>query len=457
VSLSRRFAVYLVLLHLLFAAFAVVVLWRQRVWLLAVEAVFALSLLAGFGLLRRLHGDLAPLEEAPRLLAENEFTTRFREVGQPEIDTLIEVYNRMADALREERTRNQEQQSLLARILDASPSGVVILDFDGRVAYANPAAARLLGSAAGDAGTLHGLGLGDLQSPLAGPLTALGPGEAAVGALSGARRVRLQRGSFLDRGFTRSFLLLEELTEELRQSEKAAYEKLVRMMSHEVGNTVGAGRSLLESCLAYAGGLPEADRPTFTEALGVVISRLGQLHDFTGGFAEVVRLPPPRPASCELAVVLRAVATLLRPAASAGSIDLRLEVDPAAPPVLADRTQIEQALVNVGKNAIEAAGAGGSVVLRLAGRGERAVLEVEDSGPGIPPEVAAQLFTPFFSTKEKGQGLGLTLVQEVLRQHGCEFALEGPPGGPTRFTIAFPQQTTRARPIAPARPGTTTD
>jgi two-component system nitrogen regulation sensor histidine kinase NtrY len=63
---------------------------------------------------------------------------------------------------------------------------------------------------------------------------------------------------------------------------------------------------------------------------------------------------------------------------------------------------------------------------------------VEDSGPGIAPEAAAQLFTPFFSTKERGQGLGLTLVQEILRQHRCEFALEGPPGGPTRFTVVFP-------------------
>ena len=439
-SLSRRLAVYLVLLHLLFGSVAFVLLWRQRVWLLAVEAVSAVSLLAGFGLLRRLQRDLAPLEEAPRLLAEGELTTRFRPVGQPEVDRLVELYNRMADALREERTRNREQQSLLARILDASPSGVVILDFEGRISYSNPAAARLVGAAApGSGDALLGLRPGELQSPLAGPLAAVMPGEVAVVALSGARRVRLQRGSFLDRGFTRGFVLLEELTEELRQSEKAAYEKLVRMMSHEVGNTVGAGRSLLESCLVYASALPASDRGTFAEALGVVISRLGQLQEFTSGFAEVVRLPRPRLADCDLGVVVQVVATLLRPSAAAASIDLRVErEEPAPPPVLADRTLIEQALFNVGKNAVEAAGGGGCVVLRLGGRGGRATIEVEDTGPGIPPEVAAQLFTPFFSTKEKGQGLGLTLVQEVLRQHGCEFALDGPPGGPTRFRIVFP-------------------
>jgi two-component system, NtrC family, nitrogen regulation sensor histidine kinase NtrY len=435
VSLSARFLAYLVLLHALFAGVAFLLLRDRSAWLLAAEAVFAVSLLAGLALLRGLRRGLQPLEEASRLLEESDFTTRFRDVGQPEVDRLIGVYNRMADELREERTRNQEQQGLLARILAVAPSGVVILDFEGRVAFANPAAGRLLGR---PEGALAGLRLGEVGTPLAGALAVLPPGEATVVPLAGARRVRCHRGSFLDRGFTRAFLLLEELTEELRQSEKAAYEKLVRMMSHEVGNTVGAGRSLLESCRAYGARLPETERRDFDEALGVVTSRLGQLQEFTRGFADVVRLPPPRLGPCDLGVVARAVATLLRPAAEAEGTSLEVDADPAAGPVAADRTQLEQALVNVGKNALEAAGAGGRVLIRVVSRGGRVALEVEDSGPGIPPEAAAQIFTPFFSTKEQGQGLGLTLVQEILRQHSCEFALEGPPGGPTRFSIVFP-------------------
>jgi signal transduction histidine kinase len=435
VSLSARFLAYLVLLHALFAGVAFLLLRGSRAWLLAVEAVFAVSLLGGLALLRGLRRGLEPLEEASRLLAESDFTTRFREVGQPEVDRLIGVYNRMADELREERTRNQEQQGLLARILAVSPSGVVILDFEGRVAFANPAAVRLL--APGEE-TLGGRRLGELASPLAAALAALAPGEAAVVPLAGARRVRCHRGSFLDRGFERAFLLLEELTEELRHSEKAAYAKLVRMMSHEVGNTVGAGRSLLESCLAYGRHLPEAERRDFEEALSVVVSRLGQLQEFTRGFADVVRLPPARLGPCDLGIVVRAVATLLRPAAEQGGTRLDVDVSPGVAPVAADRTQLEQALVNLGKNALEAAGRGGRVTIRVTSGSGRAVLEVEDSGPGIPPEAASQIFTPFFSTKEQGQGLGLTLVQDVLRQHRCEFALEGPPGGPTRFTIVFP-------------------
>jgi two-component system nitrogen regulation sensor histidine kinase NtrY len=440
VTLTRRLVAYGVVLHVLFAAVAFLLLRERRPWLLAAEAVFALSLLGGLALVRSLRRDLAPLEEASRLLAESDFATRFRPVGQPEVDRLIDVYNRMADQLREERTRNQEQQSLLARILAVAPAGVVLLDFDGRVSFANAAAGRLLAPSGGKESALEGRRLEDLPSPLAAALAALPGGQVAVVPLAGARRVRAHRGTFLDRGFPRAFLLVEELTDELRQSEKAAYEKLIRMMSHEVGNTVGAGRSLLESCLAYGRELRDADRATFEEALSVVISRLGQLHEFTTGFAEVVRLPPPRQGPCDLGVLVRSVATLLRPAAEAQQAELRVEPAPDAPLVSADRTQLEQVLVNVGKNALEAAGRGGSVVVRVGRSGGRPSLVVEDSGPGIPPDVEARLFTPFFSTKQHGQGLGLTLVQEVLRQHGCEFSLEGPPGGPTRFTIVFPRE-----------------
>jgi signal transduction histidine kinase len=119
------------------------------------------------------------------------------------------------------------------------------------------------------------------------------------------------------------------------------------------------------------------------------------------------------------------------------NITLRREVEADGAPVSMDRSQIEQALLNVAKNGIEAIGSGGTLTLRLSRRDGRRVLEVEDTGPGIQADVRDQLFTPFFSTKEGGQGIGLTLVQEILANHGFGYALDGPSGGPTRFTIAF--------------------
>jgi two-component system, NtrC family, nitrogen regulation sensor histidine kinase NtrY len=445
VSPRKRFLSYLVLLHVLFAGVAFALLRRQgrpgpglsqgdRWWLIGGELTFLLSLGVGAWLLNGLFRPLALVRDSARLLAERDFATRFRPVGQPEIDELIQVYNGMADGLREERVRQQEQQNFLRQVLEGSPSGILTLDVEGRIDYANPAALRLLQVQA--AGAL-GQRLKDLASPLARAADGLAGGQSTVAAALGGRRVRLVQGSFVDRGFPRRFVLLEEMTEELRRYERLAYEKLIRMLSHEVNNSAGAASSLLHSCLNYAPQLRDGDREDYENAVRVVISRTEHLSSFMKGFADVVRLPAPRKALSDVREVLESTLTLWRPEARSRRIAWEWEVGGTPVPVSFDRAQMEQVFVNLLKNAIEAVGQDGRITLRLGQRGRRAFLEVEDTGPGLSEEARTNLFTPFFTTKAGGQGLGLTLVKEVLGQHGFDYSLEGPPGGPTRFTIFF--------------------
>ena len=139
------------------------------------------------------------------------------------------------------------------RVLDVSPSGIVVLDFDGRIESGQPC--RRAAAAAARRRRCADGARRRRACRCSRRIASLEPGEARVIAAHGGRRVRVQRGTFLDRGFPRSFFLLEELTEELRQSEKAAYEKLIRMMSHEVNNSVGASSSLLQSSLSYSAQL----------------------------------------------------------------------------------------------------------------------------------------------------------------------------------------------------------
>jgi len=434
-TLRHRFVAYLAVLHALFAALAVLLLRRDRLWLLAVEAVFAASLVVGLALVRQVFATLSVLRSGAQLLQDSDFQSRFRETGHRELDDLVRVYNRMADHLREERVRLQEQHHLLSGILDVSPSGVVILDFDGRVDYVNRAAERMLGHPAWE---LRGRPPHQIASPIARALDGIAAGDSRVIALWGGRRVKCHKGTFVDRGFPRTFVLVEELTEELRQFEKAAYEKLIRMLSHEVNNTVGAANSLLHSCLTYAPQVRAEDRPDFEAAIRVVIARTEQLGAFMASFADVVRLPPPRREPCDVRELIERIAVLLGPACAERRVQWRWQTDAEGPGTVAmDRAQMEQALVNVCKNALEAIGTDGTLTVRAGRRDGRSFLAVEDSGPGISDEVRAQLFTPFFSTKENGQGLGLTLVQEILDRHRFEYSLEGPPGGPTTFTIVF--------------------
>lgn len=433
-SQRARLTAYLVLAHAAAAGFAV---WQLRAapwWLLAAEAAIALSLGTGLALVGRVFAGLAFVRESPQWLADSDFMSRFREVGQAEVDRLIGLYNRMIDDLRSARVAAQEQQQFLAQVMDASPGGLVVLDFDGHVASINPAAERLCRV---EAAGVAGKPVREMPGALGRELNALEVGESRLVSPGDGRRLRIAHGTFLDRGFRRSFFSIEELTEEVRQLERAAHEKLIRLLSHEVNNTVGASASLLHSCLTYAAQLRPEDRGDFERGLGVVIDRTSQLNDFMRSFADVYRLPAPRRQRHDLRRIAEAVAALVRVPCEQRRIAWTMRLPEEPVPVDVDRPQIEQALLNVAKNAIEAVGEDGRVALRLRhGRGG-VVLEVEDTGPGLSPSARANLFTPFFSTKEQGQGLGLTLVQEVLANHGVAFSLDGPAGGPTTFTMWF--------------------
>jgi two-component system nitrogen regulation sensor histidine kinase NtrY len=428
-SLRAKILLYLVLIHAILAAISFVVLRENRLWLLAVEGLFVLSIVLGALLVRAFFVPLDLIRTGAELIGERDFTSQFREVGQPEMDALIRIYNQMIGRLREERLKLQEQHYLLDRLLTASPAGIVTLDFDGRVTSLNPVAGKLLGVLPDEANEKS-------LAELAPPLAAIPVGGSEVLSLQGGRRLKASRAEFFDRGFPRSFLLLEELTEELRASEKAAYGKLIRMMSHEINNSVGAVGSLLDSFRGYAPALGDEDRNDFLQAITVAVTRLENLRAFMNGFAEVVRLPPPDRRPTDVKQLVDEILVLLRPELERRRIAVRWEEAEAIPPIELDRNQIEQVLVNVLKNAQESIGDDGAITLRLGFQG-RPSLSIADSGPGIPEDVRALLFTPFFSTKRNGRGLGLTLVQEILTAHGFDFSLGAGEGGGAEFRVGF--------------------
>jgi two-component system nitrogen regulation sensor histidine kinase NtrY len=425
-SLRSKLAVYLTALHLVLAAACWSLLRQRPLPLFAVEAVFALSAWLGFRLVRAFFVPLDLIRTGAELIGERDWSSGFRATGQPEMDELVRIYNQMIGRLREERLKLEEQHHFLDRVLTASPAGVVTLDFDGAVSQINPSAERLLGTTAA---AVVGQRLAAADVGLGAALAAIPAGEARVLPLAGGRRLKASRAEFFDRGFARGFFLLEELTEELRASEKAAYGKLIRMMAHEINNSVGAVGSLLDSFRAYAAQLDAGDSDDLLQAIAVAIQRLENLRSFTDGFAEVVRLPPPDPRPTDLGRMVDELVLLLRPELERRGIACAWTERQAVGPLAMDRNQIEQVLVNVLRNAVEAIGENGSIALSLARAGGRTVLAVRDSGGGIADDVLPLLFTPFFTTKRDGRGLGLTLVREVLAQHGFACSLGPAPGG----------------------------
>ncbi|HVQ35798.1 MAG TPA: ATP-binding protein [Candidatus Bathyarchaeia archaeon] len=429
--LRLRLLVYLGLIHVGAAALAVVCLPSRPVALLAVEAGLVVSTIVGARLLRRALVPMELVRTGAELIGEADFTARLHATGVPETDALASVYNRMIERLREERLRNEEQNLFLDRVLAASPAAVLTLDFEGRVAQANPAAEKMLGP--GLVGKLPR----EIGGPVAQAMDALAVDATHIVA-SGGRRFKVSRAEFYDRGHPRAVFLAEELTEELRASERAAYEKLIRMVTHEVHNSVGAVGSLLDSLRHYTPQLSTDDRGDFTSALSVAGTRLQHLRVFIGGFAEVIRLPHPDLRGVALAPLVDDLRVLMKPQMESRRIVCEWERRDDVPDVTADKNQIEQVLVNVLKNAMEAAGDGGRIGVRLWRENGTTQLSVRDSGSGIAPEARDRLFTPFFSTKRDGLGLGLTLVAEVLAQHRCTFDLRDAEGGGAEFWMGFP-------------------
>lgn len=433
-SLRRKFILYLLFIHLAFAVTAIFLLWKNRIWLLAVEAFFIFSFVLALKLFRALFQPLDLVMTGVEFIKEKDFTSKFNEVGQPEMDKLIGVYNRMIDHLREERTRLQEQHYFMDKILKASPSGIITFGFDDEIAMINPSAAKMLQSSSE---SLLGKQLVELHTPFAEALSRLQIGESQVITAQGRRRVKCQKSQYLDRGFARGFILMEELTEELRRSEKAAYEKLIRMMSHEVNNSIGAVNSLLHTFLNYKSQLRDEDRKDYETALQVAIARTDHLNAFMRSFADVVRLPLPKRQLCDLQELLESIALLMSAESQKRGIVWKWAIDEPLEPIVMDKNQMEQVFVNICKNAMEAIDENGTITIRIGKKGRRSFVSIEDTGGGLTPEARANLFTPFFSTKENGQGIGLTMIQEILGQHRFEFSLDSQLGGPTQFVIYF--------------------
>ena len=432
-SLRLKLILFLLPLYAALVAVAAGVRTTQPVLFVACEVV----LLGSLGLAWQLYqGFVRPvqlIEAGTAALQAQDFNLKFTPVGQAELDQLIVVYNQMLDALRQERVSQHEQTVLLARLVDASPAGILILSFEQTITSANAAAARALGSA--PAG-LTGRAVAALPAPWGPALAALAVGQPQTLRLPGGQTYRAAAAHFLDRGFQRRFVVLEELTHELRQQEKQAYEQLIRLMAHEVNNSIGAVNSLLGSFRNYAPQLTAADQPDFTQGLDVSITRNAQLAEFVAGYARLVRLPPPAPHPTDVHQLLRDLAQLLAPQSAAHGIRWHWALAPAPLSVAADSQQLTQALLNVAKNALEAIGpAGGNVWVRTTAAPP--TLTLENDGEPLSAAVSQQLFTPFFSTKRDGQGIGLTLVRDILLAHGFAFRLATGADGRTSFFIAL--------------------
>lgn len=375
---------------------------------------------------------LNALANGMELLNEQDFSSRLANVGQEDTDRIIEVFNRMMQQLKNEKLRLREQNHFLDLIIKSSPMGVIILNFDSEITSINHSALEFLGY--NNECEVLGLQFSSLKSPLAERLQLVKQETTATLRIGDAMTYRCSRLSFVDRGFHHPFILIESLTHEVMLAEKKAYEKVIRMIAHEVNNSVTGVTSTLDS-ISYS--IIDIDNSSdLIDAMRVCIERCYGLSQFITRFADVVKIPDPILQHEDLNNCIIRCKAFMESVCNEHNINLNLDLCNAFLLVNIDTSLIEQVLVNIIKNSAESIGQDGTITISTTSS-PTPTLIIADNGKGISPEVADKLFTPFFSTKLNGEGLGLIFIREVLMKHKCRFSLRTYDDGLTRFTIFF--------------------
>lgn len=397
-----------------------------------VEGIITLSLIYLVYFYHKVVKPLDTIANGMDLLREQDFSSRLKSVGQLEADRIVDIFNRMMQQLKEERLRLREQNHFLDLLISVSPMGVVILTFDGKVSMANKAALKFLEVDTEE--DMLNKGMEDLKTPLAEEMSRLPKDTTETIRLSDSHIYRCSRLSFVDRGFAHPFFLIESLTSEVMKAEKKAYEKVIRMIAHEVNNSVAGITSTLDTVDDALQTMDETD--DLREVMKVCVERGYSLSRFITRFADVVKIPEPQLEEVRLNDRISACERFLENICQDHQVDLRMDLCEENPWVKIDTSLFEQVLINMVKNSVESIEEKGVITLRTSA--SPVMLEVADTGRGISKEVETKLFTPFFSTKPNGQGIGLIFIREVLMKHGCSFSLRTYEDGITRFRIMFP-------------------
>jgi two-component system, NtrC family, nitrogen regulation sensor histidine kinase NtrY len=261
----------------------------------------------------------------------------------------------------------------------------------------------------------------------------------------------------LARVFNRMTSQLKEQREHLIQAERvAAWRELARRLAHELKNPLFPLQTTVENLQRAKSKSPEQFEEVFRESTGILLAEIENLEKIIGRFSDFAKMPQPELAPVNINEIVRGAVKLFEAQFSAVGrppITPEFHLAEDLPPIQADAALLRRALENLILNAMDAMPAGGVLMLRTTRDKGEVHLEVSDTGTGLTPEECDRLFTPYYTTKQHGTGLGLAVVQSVISDHGGRISVESEMGIGTSFHIFLPVKPgpgPRTAPIPPA-------
>ena len=403
----------------------------------ATAAAGLLLLYQVFSLVRfvdRTNRDLARFLAAVRYA---DFSQTFVTGGSgSSFDELRTAFNEVLDAFRLARAEKEEQARYLQTVVQHIGVGLLVFDGGGRVSLINNAAKRLLGVP-----RLGGIADLDRVSPgLAASLKNLGPrGRDLV--RFGETQLALHASVFRTGDREHTLVALQDIGPDLDEKETEAWQNLIRVLTHEIMNSITPIASLAATAdgMLKEGSFDGETAGDIRTAVGTIQRRSEGLLQFVETYRGLTRVPAPAFEIVPVAGLFARVEQLLGPQFAESGVELHTAVDPPGLELTADPGQVEQVLINLLSNAREATegGDGGRVDLGAHLARGKVVVEVADNGPGIVEEALGKLFIPFFTTKQNGSGIGLSLCRQIMRLHRGSISVRSQPGERTVFSLRF--------------------
>jgi two-component system nitrogen regulation sensor histidine kinase NtrY len=396
------------------------------------------AILLGFALVVAL--DLArSMSAADRTLAQfvdGLFAEGYdRPARTPGAGRLGAAIDRALDGLSRVRAERQRRLDYLGALIDTVSAAVLVVGETGRVEFANRAARRRLGEAA-SLGALEALGADAAARLAEAPL-----GSRLIVTLADGKRALASVGAFASADGPRRLIALQGLASDLDAVEQEAWRDLTRILAHEMMNSLTPICSLAETLTALG---PDGDPAAMGDALEVIGRRSAGLMHFVERYRRLADLPAPQKVELRAASLVAGLETLMRALAADRGVAWESAVEPPELTFLADPELIEQAALNLLKNALEALAdqPDGRVRLICAHENGMACVTVVDNGPGLTPAQAEAVFTPFFTTKPGGSGIGLSLARQIALAHGGRLEHIAPSRGGAAFRLLLPQAAT---------------